>query len=56
MTEYSKTSNLFLIVFLILSAVFISISVINIKKIKNRIKAIEELNMKGKLVKGILYR
>lgn len=55
-TEYSKSSNNIILIFLIIPIVFILIAVINIAKINKRVKAIEELNQKGKLVKQLPYR
>lgn len=56
MTEYSKSNSLIFLVFMILPLVFILIGVINIKKVNKRIKIINELNQKGKLIKNLPYR
>lgn len=56
LTEYSKTSNNIFLVFMLLPILFIVIGAINIQKINKRIKAIKELNRKGKLVKNLQYR
>lgn len=55
MTEYSKSDNLILIVFTIISVGLIALAVINMNKINKRIKLIKELNQKGKLVKNLPY-
>lgn len=56
MTEYSKSSNFILLAFMIIPIIFILVAVINIRKVNNRIKAILELNNKGKLIKNLPYR
>ena len=56
MTEYSKTSNYIIAVFMFIPIIFIVVSVKQIKKVNNRIKAILELNKNGKLVKNLPYR
>lgn len=56
MTEYSKTSNYITLIFLIIPIAFIIFSTIKIKNINKRIKAILELNQKGKLIKNLPYR
>lgn len=55
MTEYSKSSNKFFALFLILPLILILVSIINIRKIGKRVKLINELNQKGKLVKNLQY-
>lgn len=56
MLEYSKGNYYLLLIFLLIPIVFILIAVINIRKINKRVKAILELNQKGKLIKGLPYR
>ena len=56
MTEYSKSSNTLLLVFLIIPLVCITVGVINIKKVNKRVQIIKDLNAKGKLVKNLTYR
>lgn len=56
MTEYSKTGNYITLLFLILPIIFILVAVINIRKVNKRVKAILELNRKGKLIKNLPYR
>lgn len=56
MSEYSKSNNYFFLLFLLLPILFIGISVFNIIKINKRVKAINELNKKGKLIKNLPYR
>lgn len=56
MTDYAKSSNNIILLFMLLPILFIVIGVVNIKKINKRIKAIKELNQKGKLVKNLPYR
>lgn len=56
MTEYSKSGNYIILVFLLLPIIFIIFAVINIIKVNKRIKAITELNQKGKLIKNLPYR
>lgn len=55
-TEHSKSSNGILLIFMIIPILFIVVSVIQIKKVNKRLKVIEELNQKGKLVKNLPYR
>lgn len=55
-TEYSKSSNTLLLVFLIIPLVCIAVGVINIKKVNKRVQIIKDLNTKGKLVKNLTYR
>lgn len=55
MTEHSKSSNSILLIFMMIPILFIVVSVIQIKKINKRLKIIEELNQKGKLVKNLPY-
>lgn len=56
MTEYSKSGNYITLVFLLLPIMFIIVAVTNIKKVNKRVKAILELNQKGKLIKNLPYR
>jgi len=56
MTEYSRSGNFIILLFLIIPVIFILIAVINIRKINKRIKAIMQLNQKGKLIKNLPYR
>ena len=56
MTEYSKSSNYFLLVFMILPIIFILIAVVNIRKVNKRVKEILVLNNRGKLIKNLPYR
>lgn len=56
MTEYSKSSNFILLVFIIIPIIFILVAVVNIRKVNKRVKAILELNNKGKLIKNLPYR
>lgn len=56
LTEDSKSINYFILIALIIPLVFIIVAVINMNKINKRIKAINELNNKGKLVKNLPYR
>lgn len=55
MTEYSKSSNKFLLIFFILPLVFIIVAVVNIRKVNKRVKLIKQLNENGKLVKNLPY-
>ncbi len=55
MTEYSKSNNVILLVFLILPLTSIVVAIINMRKINKRVKIINELNQKGKLVKNLQY-
>lgn len=55
MTEYSKSNNIFPLLFTVLPLIFIVVSVVNITKVIKRIKSINELNKKGKLVKNLPY-
>lgn len=56
MSEFSKSNNNFILLFLFIPIIFIIISIYNFKKISKRIKIINELNQKGKLVKQLPYR
>lgn len=56
MTEYSKSGNKIFLIFLVLPIAFITLGIINIKKVNKRIKMINELNKTGKLVKNLPYR
>lgn len=55
MTEYSKSSNNILLIFMLFPLIFIVIAIINIRKISKRVKLINELNQRGKLVKNLPY-
>lgn len=55
MTEYSKSSNNLILIFMLIPCIFIVIAIINIRKISKRIKAINELNRNGKLIKNLPY-
>lgn len=55
MTEYSNTANYILLAFLILPITFIVFSVIYIRKISKRVRKVQELNQKGKLIKNLPY-
>lgn len=55
MTEFSKSNNNFFFLFIIIPVVFIVVAVINIRKIRKRVKLVNELNKKGKLVKNLPY-
>lgn len=54
-TEASSKTNLLLIVFLIIPGICIAVGVVGIRKVNKRVKLIEELNQRGKLVKGLPY-
>ena len=54
-TEYSSNTNKVLFFVLILPIAFIAIAIINMMKINKRVKKVEELNQKGKLVKNLPY-
>lgn len=56
MTEYSKSSNFILLAFIIIPIIFVLVAVVNIRKVNKRVKAILELNNKGKLIKNLPYR
>lgn len=55
MTEYSKTVNYILLAFLVLPISFIAFAVVYIRKINKRVRKIQELNQKGKLIKNLPY-
>ena len=55
LTEYSKSNNIFLLIFMILPIIFIFIGIINMIKINKRVRIINELNQKGKLIKNLKY-
>lgn len=55
MTEYSKSNNKTLLIFLLLPLLCIVVAVVNIRKIGKRVKLINDLNQKGKLVKNLPY-
>lgn len=54
-TFRSGSQEYFLIIFLAIPIIFIIVAVVNINKINQRLKVIQELNVKGKLVKNIPY-
>lgn len=56
MTEYSKSSNNILLIFALIPTICIIIAVANFIKVNKRVKAILELNEKGKLIKNLPYR
>jgi hypothetical protein len=56
MSDYSKNVDWFILVFLIIPAVFIAIGWIFIHKTNVRVRQVEALNQTGKLVKGLPYR
>ena len=56
MTDASKNSAYFALIFLIIPVVFITMGVVAINKNKKRVKQILELNNIGKLVKNLPYR
>lgn len=55
MTEYSKSSNIILLLFLLIPLAIIGIAVTNIIKISKRLRLINKLNMNGKLIKNLPY-
>ena len=55
-TEYSKSSNKILILVMILPLIFIVVAIHGLSKTKKRVKAILELNQRGKLIKNLPYR
>ena len=56
MSEYTKGTNSFILIFTIIPAIFIIIGGIFIHKTNVRVKKVEALNQTGKLVKGLPYR
>lgn len=56
MTQYSRGSNKWILLFLLLPIAFIGVAVYNIIKVNKRIKLINDLNDTGKLVKNLPYR
>lgn len=56
MTEYSKSGNNMLLLFMIVPIIFIVFSILGIIKVNKRVKAVLELNQNGKLVKTLQYR
>ena len=56
MTEYSKSSNNIMLLFMLIPIIFIVVAVVNIRKVNKKVKTILELNQKGKLVKNLPYR
>ncbi len=55
-TETSKFWTYFILIFITIPAIFIPIAIVNIIGINKRIKEIQELNIKGKLIKNLPYR
>ncbi len=55
MTEYTKSSDNFFLIMLFIPVVFIILAVVNINKINKRVRLINELNSKGKLIKNLPY-
>ena len=55
LTEFSKTTNNFLIIFVIIPLIIIVVEIINLKKVRKRLKIINELNKSGKLIKNLTY-
>ncbi len=55
MTEYSKSNNNILLIFMLLPLIFIVVAVVNMRKISKRVKLINELNQRGKLIKNLPY-
>lgn len=55
MSEYSKKVDYIFLLFLLLPFAFIIVGINGIIKINKRIKKIDELNQKGKLVKNLIY-
>ena len=56
MTEYSKKNNKMFFIILAFSLILLIIGLINIMKINKRIRIIDVLNQKGKLVKNLPYQ
>lgn len=56
MSEYSKSSNTFIFIFLAIPVIFVIVAIVNIRKVNKKIKTIKELNQNGKLVKNLPYR
>lgn len=54
-TEYSILSNNLSLIFLIIPLLFIADAIVNMRKIRKRLKLINELNQRGKLVKNLPY-
>ena len=55
-TAYDKSSNMFLLIGMLIPLLCIGVGISRILKVNNRVKMIEELNKKGKLIKGMPYR
>lgn len=55
MTEYDKSGNGILLLFLILPLTFIALGIVMIIKTNKKIKLVKELNNSGKLIKNIPY-
>ena len=56
MTEHDKSGNGIMLFFMLIPIIFIAVGAINMVKVDKRVKKIKELNIKGKLVKGLPYR
>ena len=56
MAKSSKISNFLMLLFWIIPALFLFVSIVNILEINGRIKIIKELNKKGKLIKNLPYK
>lgn len=56
MTEYSKSGNNIILIFMLIPIIFIVVAVVNIMKVNKRVKTILALNQTGKLVKNLPYR
>ena len=54
-SEYSMGTNKILIFFMIVPILFIVIAILQMRKINKRVKLVNDLNEKGKLVKGLPY-
>ena len=55
-SKYTENSMVLLIVFMIIPIILLGVSIFQIRKINKKIKALKELNMRGKLIKGLTYR
>lgn len=55
MTEYSKSSNNLLLIFMIIPLIAIAVAGVNIRKVNKRVRSINKLNKTGKLVKNLPY-
>lgn len=56
MSNYSKNGNKLIIIFIMVSIICILVSIVNFHKINKRVKKINILNKKGRLVKNLPYR